>query len=146
MDIEHLVLGGDLVGNDIESANINVWLNSSQFTAQDDSNGLYTVTLMGDWTRDNIGEFGLHINAFKAGYDTLTLELEHFILVRPFPILMIVALGGGLVVVVGGWIYWKKKRGDSLSWKSDQSPQEKKRQQERRKKESESDVKEYFGV
>jgi len=123
-----------------------VWLNSSQYTAQDIGDGYYTVTLAGEWTRSNIGESDLLIIAFTAGYDTLNLKIENFILVRPFPILMIAALGGGLIVVVGGWIYWKRKRGDSIGWDRDSTPQDKQKAKERRKKESKSDVKEFFGV
>jgi hypothetical protein len=136
----------DLVGNEIESANFYVWLNSSQYTAQDIGDGYYTVTLAGEWTRSNIGESDLLIIAFTAGYDTLNLRIENFILVRPIPILMIAALGGGLIVVVGGWIYWKRKRGDSIGWDRDSTPQDKQKAKERRKKESKSDVKEFFGV
>ena len=136
----------DLVGNDIESANFYVWVNSSQYTAQDIGDGYYTVTLAGEWTQSNIGESDLLIIAFKAGYDTLRLKIEHFILVRPFPILMIAVLGGGLVAVVGGWVYLKKKRGDSIGWDRDKTPRDRKKEQERRKKESKSDVKEFFGV
>jgi hypothetical protein len=136
----------DLVGNDINSADLDVWLNSSQITSLEDGSGYYTVTLTGDWTRSNIGEFDIHITASKAGFDTLTLTLEQFMLIRPFPLLLIGILGGGLVAVVGGWIYWKKKRGDTISWKRESTPRDKKREAEQRKKDSKSDVKEYFGV
>jgi hypothetical protein len=136
----------DLVGNDIESANLDVWLNSSLVTATDDGVGNYIVTLSGDWTRSNIGEFDLRIMASKAGYDTLTLTMEQFLFIRPFPLLMIIVLGGGLVAVVGGWIYWKKKRGESIGWKRESTPRDKMKEREQRKKDSKSDVKEYFGV
>ena len=136
----------DLVGNEIESANFYLWVNSSQFSALDVGNGYYTINLVSEWTRDNIGEFGLRIVAFKSGYDTLNLEFEQFILVRPIPILMIAVLGGGLIAVAGGWIYWKKKRGESIGWKRKSSPQDKRKEQEQRKNDSKSDVKEFFGV
>ncbi|MBY8998492.1 MAG: hypothetical protein KGD60_12240, partial [Candidatus Thorarchaeota archaeon] len=81
-----------------------------------------------------------------ASYDTLTLTLEQFVLIRPFPLLMIIILGGSFVAVVGGWIYWKKKRGDSIGWKRESTPRDRRKEQEQRKKDSKSDVKEYFGV
>jgi hypothetical protein len=136
----------DVVGNYIESADLSIWLNSSRVTAQDAGNGYYVIALRGDWTRENIGEFDLRIMASKAGYDTLTLSIENFILIRPFPWDMIAILGGGLVVVVGGWIYWKKKRGDSIGWHRDKTPRDKKKEAEQKEKDSETDVREFFGV
>jgi hypothetical protein len=143
----------DLVGNDIDSADLVVWINSSQISSLDDGSGYYTVTLTGDWTRNNIGDFDIRITASKAGYDTLTLTIEQFMHVRPFPLLLIGILVGGLVAVVGGWIYWKKKRGDGISWKRESTPRDREKEAEQRRKESEqrkkdrkSDVKEYFGV
>jgi hypothetical protein len=136
----------DLVGNGIESASLSVLINSSQTSTSDAGGGYYTVTLDGVWTRNNIGDFDIHIVASKAGYDTLTLTLEQFILIRPFPILLIGIVGGGAAIIVGGWVYWKKRRGDSISWKRGKSPQDKKKEAEQRKKDSKSDVKEYFGI
>ena len=136
----------DLVGNDIESASLDVWLNSSQVIALHAGDGYYIANLTGDWTQNNLGELDLRVTASKAGYDTLTLTLEQFMLIRPFPTLMLVILGGGLVAVVGGWIYLKKRRGEDIGWKRGSTPRDKKKEQERRKKDSKSDVKEYFGV
>ena len=136
----------DLVGNGIGSASLSVLINSSQIDTFDAGDGYYTVTLDGAWTRNNIGYFDIHLVASKGGYDTLTLTMEQFILIRPFPILMIGIVGGGATIVVGGWLYWKKRRGDSISWKRGKSPQDKKKEAEQRKKDSKSDVKEYFGI
>jgi hypothetical protein len=136
----------DLVGNGIDSASLFVLINSSQTSTSDAGGGYYTVTLDGAWTKSNIGDFDIHIVASKAGYDTLTLTLEQFMLIRPFPILMIGIVGGGAAIIVGGWLYWKKRRGDSISWKRSKTPQEKKKEAEQRKKDSKSDVKEYFGI
>jgi len=136
----------DLVGNAIESANLNVWMNSSQVDAVETGSGFYTVSLMGDWTGENIGVSDIHLTASKAGYDSLTLTLEQFVLVRPFPLLMIGILVGGLVIVVGGWVYLRKKRGQSVSWQREDSQRDRKKQAEQRKKDNKSDVKEFFGV
>jgi hypothetical protein len=136
----------DLVGDGIDSVNLYVWINVSQVNTQEVGDGYYTFTLSGAWTRSNTGEFDLRIIAFIDGYDTLSLEIEQFILIRPFPILMIGVLGGGLIAITGGWIYWKKKRGDSLTWDREKTPRDKRKEQEKRKKDSKSEVKEYFGV
>ena len=136
----------DLVGNGIESASLSVLINSSQTSTFDAGDGYYTVNLDGAWTRSNIGDFDIHIVASKVGYDTLTLTLEQFILIRPFPLLLIGIVGGGTAIVVGGWFYWKKRRGDSISWKRDKSPQDKQKEAEQRKRDSKSDVKEFFGI
>lgn len=136
----------DIVGTPVESANLDIWLNSSQVTAQESSNGIYIVTLTGDWTQANIGQFDLSFIATKAGYDTLTLSIDQFILIRPFPWVVLGILGGGLIVVIGGWIYWKKKRGDSLGWNRDSTPHDKKEKAIQKEKDGKSDVKEYFGV
>jgi len=136
----------DLIGNGIESINLDVMLNNSLTGSSEAGAGYYTITLTGDWTQANIGVFDLSIKASKAGYDTLTLTIEQFVLIRPFPLLMIIILGGGFAVVVGGWIYWKKKRGDSIGWNRGSTKRDKKRDQEQLEKDSKSDVKEFFGV
>ncbi len=136
----------DLVGNYIETANLDVWLNSSQVSAIETGSGYYSVTLDGAWTRNNVGMLDIHITASKAGHDTLTLTLEQFILIRPFPLLMIGILAGGVVLVAGGWLYLRRRRGDSVSWQRESTPRDRKKEAEQRKKDSKSDVKEFFGV
>jgi hypothetical protein len=136
----------DLVGNDIDAANLDVWLNSSQVSAIETGSGYYSVTLDGDWTRNNVGLLDIHITASKAGHDTLTLTLEQFILIRPFPLLMIGILVGGVVIVAGGWVYLRRRRGDSVRWQREDTQRDRKKEAEQRKKDSKSDVKEYFGV
>ncbi|MHA3963363.1 MAG: hypothetical protein AM325_007460 [Candidatus Thorarchaeota archaeon SMTZ1-45] len=136
----------DIVGAPIESADLDIWLNSSQVTAIETGNGFYSILLTGGWTQANTGQFDLYFIASKAGYDTLTLSIEQFILIRPFPWVMLGIIGGGLVIVVGGWVYWKKRRGDSIGWKRDSSPEDKQKEALQREKDSKSDVKEYFGV
>ena len=136
----------DLVGNAIESASLYVWLNSSQRTTVEAGDGYYTVSLDGAWTRANIGYVDVQIIAFKAGHDTLTLTLEQFLLVRPFPALLLGVLGVGLVAITGGWLYWKRKRGDKIDWKREKTPRDRKREAEQREKDGKTDVREYFGV
>ncbi|MFW9975270.1 MAG: hypothetical protein ACFFDQ_08405, partial [Candidatus Thorarchaeota archaeon] len=136
----------DIVGNDIEAASFVLWLNSSQIPAQNVGGGLYIATLDSEWTGQNIGLFDLHIMASQAGHDTLTLSIDQFILIRPFPLLMLGILGGGVIVVVGGWIYLKKRRGESIGWNRDSTPEDKKRDAEQKKEDSKTDVKEFFGV
>ena len=134
----------DLVGNEISSLDAYVFLNSSQFSATENSDGYYFVTVTGNWTRGNVGSFDLLVVATSSGYDTLRVEIESFVLIRPFPFLMLALLGGGFIAVVGGWIYWRKKHGSSL--RDRKTPQEKKMEEERRKQDGKTDVKEYFGV
>ena len=140
----------DLVGNDITGADVTVWLNSSQLDAVDMGSGVFRVTLTGEWTGTNLGTFDLRIDASKAGFDTLSLILELFILIRPFPWLTIGIFGGGVIALVGGWIYVKKKRGDDMPWQRDKTPRDQKRTKEDRKKrekeDGKADVREYFGV
>ncbi|MFW9807448.1 MAG: hypothetical protein ACFFFK_12035, partial [Candidatus Thorarchaeota archaeon] len=134
----------DLVGNEISSLDAHLFLNSSQFSINEDLDGYYYASVTGNWTRENIGNFNLLVVASSSGYDTLRLEIENFILIRPFPILMLAILGGGFIAVVGGWIYSRRKRGDS--WRDKKTPQERKMEDERKKQDSKTDVKEYFGV
>jgi hypothetical protein len=146
-DLIHVTLRlTDLVGNGIESTNLNVRINTTHFTTQDIGDGYYTFTISGEWTRTNTGEYGLRIISSKAGYDTLRLESEEFILVRPFPLLMIGVLGGGFIIIVGGWIYMKKRSGDRIIGDHGKTELEKKREKQQREKDGKSDVKEYFGV
>jgi len=136
----------DIVGNNIEAATFALWLNSSQITVQELTDGLYVAILDAEWTGQNIGLFDIHIAASKIGHDTLTLTIDKFVLVRPFPFLMLGILGGGVVVVIGGWIYLKKRRGESIGWKRDSTPQDKRKEAEQKKEDSKSNVKEFFGV
>ncbi|MHA2046986.1 MAG: hypothetical protein ACW99G_19525, partial [Candidatus Thorarchaeota archaeon] len=140
----------DLVGNDILGAEVSVMLNSSQLIAIDMGSGVFRVTLSSEWTGANLGSYDLRVVASKDGYDTLSLTLEQFILIRPFPLLTIGILGGGIVVAVVGWLYLKRRRGDDMPWQRDQTPREQRRSKEERKKrekeDKKSDVREYFGV
>ena len=112
--------------------------------------GIFRVTLSGEWTTDNIGDYDLRIVASEAGYDTLSLTLEQFMLIRPFPWLTIGFLGGGVVVLVGGWLYFKRKRGDNMPWQRDKSSRHQEMTKEERKKrekeDGKADVGEFFGI
>jgi hypothetical protein len=136
----------DLVGNEIESLDVYVWLNESQFIATDQTNGYYSVTVGGNWTSSNLGEFNILVVAYRTGYDTLRIQIEDFILIRQFPTLMLALLGGGFLVVIGGWVYLRKKRGDHNGLRNQQTPEERRREQERREKDKESNIRDYFGV
>ncbi|MFW9787979.1 MAG: hypothetical protein ACFFE2_07655 [Candidatus Thorarchaeota archaeon] len=136
----------DQVGNYIESVSLSAWLNTTGITPLEMGEGYYILNLDAAWTRANLGELDLHILGHMNGYDTLTLTLENFILIRPFPVLILGVLGGVVAVVVGGWIYLRRRRGDSIDWKRERTPDERKREAKRRKEDSKSDVKEYFGV
>ncbi|MFW9867983.1 MAG: hypothetical protein ACFFFO_02670 [Candidatus Thorarchaeota archaeon] len=140
----------DLVGTEITGAEVTTWINSSQLVATESAPGIFRVELSGEWTSSNIGDFDLQIVASKAGYDTLSLTLERYLLVRPFPWLIIGVLGGGVVAIVGGWLYFKKRRGDDMPWSRDKSSRERKMTKEEQKRreneDGKADVKEYFGV
>jgi len=140
----------DLVGNNITDATVTVWVNSSQLDLTQTGSGMFRATLTGEWTANNIGDFDFRIAASKPGYDTLSLKLEQYILIRPFPWLTITLFGGVVVALVGGWLYLKKRRGDDMPWERGKSPRERKMSKEERKKrekeDGKADVKEYFGV
>ena len=140
----------DIVGTEITDADVTVWLNSSQVNAIAVGSGIFRVTLSGEWTTDNIGDYDLRIVASEAGYDTLSLTLEQFMLIRPFPWLTIGFLGGGVVVLVGGWLYFKRKRGDNMPWQRDKSSRHQEMTKEERKKrekeDGKADVGEFFGI
>jgi hypothetical protein len=140
----------DLVGNAILGADVSIMLNSSQLVSVDMGSGVFRATLSSEWTEANLGSYDLRVVASKDGYDTLSLTLEQFVLIRPFPLLTIGLLGGGIVVAVVGWLYLKRKRGDDMPWQRDKTPREQRMSKEERKKrekeDKESDVREYFGV
>lgn len=134
----------DVVGNPILSASVSVWLNSSSVPVTELGHGLYRVTLGGNWTQSNIGEFDLQIRASLVNYDTLSLVLEDFLTVRAFPWPIIAAAGGVLGVSIVGYLFMRRRKGDKMSWKDDgQSKEERERQ---RKEDSKVDAKEFFGV
>jgi hypothetical protein len=140
----------DLLGNDITAADVTVWLNSTQLTTVDIGSGEFRITLTGEWTGANLGSFDLRVSASKDGYDTLSLTLEQFILIRPFPLMTIAILGGGVIALVVGWIYVKRRRGDDMPWQRNKTPKERQMSKEERKRrekeDGKADVKEYFGV
>ena len=82
----------DLIGNDMTDADVTVWLNASEINAVGLGSGVFRITLTGEWTGANLGSFDLRIAASKSGYDTLSLILEQFVLIRPFPYLTIALL------------------------------------------------------
>ncbi len=139
----------DLVGNAITFPNVTVWLNSSLMGVVDMGSGIFRVTLTGEWTTENIGDFDFRVVASKAGYDTLSLTFHQFVLVRPFPWLTIGIFGGGIAVLTGGWLYLKKKRGRNMPWQRERSRHKEMTKEERKKREKEdgkADVGEFFGV
>jgi hypothetical protein len=142
----------DIEGNPIESADLQFWLNTTQLNVVEDGAGYYTVIVTEEWTSANQGVFNLRIFVSKSGYDTLSLVYEHYLLVRPFPWIVIAILGGIVAAVVIGWVYFKRRRGDSFSFRRDKngSSKSKKRQKEEEKKRKEEDgkfdPKEFFGV
>ena len=142
----------DFEGNPVQSANLHFWLNTTELNVVEDGNGYYTVTVTEDWTSTNQGVFDLRFYVSKSGYDTLSLVFEQYLLVRPFPWIVIIILGGIVATVIIGWVYIKRKRGDSFSFRREKNgaSKSKKRQKEeenkRKEEDSKFDPKEYFGV
>jgi hypothetical protein len=142
----------DLEGIPIESAHLEFWLNTTQLNVVEVGEGYYFVTVTGEWTSANQGLFDLRLYGSKSGYDTLSLVFEQYLLVRPFPWILIIGLGGIIATVIVGWAYIKHRRGDSFPFRRDKSAESKskKRQKEEEKKRKEEDSrfdpKEYFGV
>jgi hypothetical protein len=142
----------DIEGNPIESANVHFWLNDSELIAAEGLYGYYTIRVEPDWTTNNPGLFDVKIYASKSGYDPLSISLEQYLLIRPFPWLLIGIVGGGFVAVIIGWAYLKRRRGESFSFrrKRGQDSKARKREKEEEKQQREEDAKfdpkEYFGV
>ncbi|TFG34737.1 hypothetical protein EU527_02080 [Candidatus Thorarchaeota archaeon] len=142
----------DLLGNPLDSTYLQVWLNSTSIEVAEVGSGQYAVLLAGNWTANNLGTYDIRLHASKNGYDTLDLTLQQFILVRPFPWLIIGILGGGIAVSIVGWVYMKHRSGEPISLRGDKSKErrskgkskeEKKRQEEQ---DGKFDPKEFFGV
>jgi hypothetical protein len=142
----------DLKGNPIENADLRFSLNTSQLSVVEDSQGIYTITVLEDWTASNVGAYDVRIYATKTGYDPLSVVFEQYLLIRPFPWLLIAILGGGFAAVVIGWAYIKRRRGESFSFRRErgQDSKARKREKEEEKRQREEDgkfdPKEYFGV
>jgi hypothetical protein len=142
----------DQLGNGIAAADVLVTLNETEVAAVDDGEGIYTVIVTEEWTTGKVGIHSFRIYARKAGYDTLSLTLTDFMLIRSSPLLLIL-LGAGVVIgVVVLYYYHKYRRGDEIfprrgKGKStrfkDKSKEEKQRQ---KKKDEEFDAAEFFGV
>jgi hypothetical protein len=142
----------DLEGNPIEDADINFSLNTSQLNVVEGSHGIYTITVTENWTANNIGTYDVRVYATKNGFDPLSVVFEQYLLIRPFPWLLIGILGGGFVAVVIGWAYLKRRRGESFSFRrergQDSKAQKREKEEEKRQREEDAkfDPKEYFGV
>ena len=142
----------DLEGHPIESANMQLWLNETELSVVEDENGYYNVTVTEEWTANNIGLFDVALYVSKSGHDTLSLTYERYLLIRPFPWIVIGILGGSVAVVAGGWIYLRHKRGGSFSFEQNDNrdsrskKQEKEEEKKRKEEDSKFDAKEFFGV
>ncbi len=140
----------DLEGNAVNSANLRLWLNSTEADVVEVGSGIYTVTLTGEFTTAHLGTFDIRLEASRVGYDTLSIVFEDFIFIRPFPWLTIGLFVGVVAIAVGSWIYLKRRRGESFTFKRDKGPKPKGKSKEEQKKQKEEDgkfdAKEFFGV
>ncbi|MFW9958385.1 MAG: hypothetical protein ACFFCT_09955 [Candidatus Odinarchaeota archaeon] len=142
----------DFEGNPIESVNLHLWLNETEMDVVENGDGYYTVVVSEAWTSANQGIFDLRFYISKSGFDTLSLVFEQYLLVRPFPWVVIIILGGIVATVIVGWVYIKRKRGDSFSFrrekKGESKPKKRLKEEEEKRKEEDGkfDPKEYFGV
>ncbi len=142
----------DQLGNGLTAANVLATLNETEVAAVDEGEGIYTVILTEEWTTGKVGYHSLRIDAKKAGYDTLSITLADFMLIRSSP-LLIVLLGAGIVIgVVVLYYYRKYRRGDDIFPRrgkakstrfKDKSKEEK---QNQKKRDEEFDAAEFFGV
>ncbi|MGY5858479.1 MAG: C25 family cysteine peptidase [Candidatus Thorarchaeota archaeon] len=144
----------DLVGNAIDTAGLHVWFNTTEADVVEVGSGVYTVTLTSEFTNAHVGTFDIRLSASKTGYDPLSIILEEFLYIRPFPWLVIGILGGGVAVVVIGYVYVKRRRGDSFTYEREgsrskpkrKSKEEQRKQKEQKEKDGKFDAKEFFGV
>lgn len=140
----------DLEGNAVDSANLHLWLNTTEADVVEVGSGIYTVTLTGEFTNAHLGTFDVRLEASRAGYDTLSIVIEDYLFIRPFPWLTIALVGGVIAVAVGGWFYLKRRRGESFTYTRDKSSKPKGKSKEEQKKQKEEDgkfdAKEFFGV
>jgi hypothetical protein len=142
----------DQLGNGIAAADVLATFNETEVAAVDEGEGIYTVTLTEEWTTGKVGIHNLRINAKKAGYDTLSLTLADFMLIRSSP-LLIILIGAGVVIgVVVLYYYHRYRRGDEIfprrgKGKSTRFKDKSKEEKQRQKKEDEEfDAAEFFGV
>ncbi|MGY5871177.1 MAG: C25 family cysteine peptidase [Candidatus Thorarchaeota archaeon] len=142
----------DLEGNAIETGNLEVWVNVTEADVVEVGSGIYTVTLNGEFTNAHIGLHDIRLEASKAGFDTLSVVLEDYLLIRPFPWLAIGLLGGVVVIAIGGWYYLKRRRGEPITYKREKKsrskPKGKTKEEQKKQKEKDGkfDAKEFFGV
>ncbi|TFG32238.1 hypothetical protein EU528_04015 [Candidatus Thorarchaeota archaeon] len=142
----------DLVGNALNTASLQVWFNATEVDVVEVGDGIYTVTLGSEFTNAHVGTYDIKLDAKKTGYDSLVLVIEDYLLIRPFPWLIIGILGGGVGVAIGGWYFLKRRRGDSFTYKREKSsrskPKGKSKEEQRRQKEKDGkfDPKEFFDV
>lgn len=145
----------DLEGNAVYSANLRLWVNVTEADVVEVDSGSYIITLTGEFTSAHQGTFDVRLEASKDGYDTLSIVIEDYLFIRPFPWLAIGLLGGGVAVAAGGWYYLKRRRGESISYERDKSSrskpkrktkEEKQKEKEQKEKDGKFDAKEFFGV
>jgi hypothetical protein len=153
----------DQIGNGIEDADIQVWFNSTSAVINEVGSGSYVVTLDGAWTSGRIGTYYLRLAASKSGYDTLSILLMDFMLIRPSPLLFLAIFGGGIVAVVVLFQYRKYRRGEKILPSRERQPkrpkyressearelrkkEEKERKKRRKDEEEKFDAAEFFGV
>lgn len=150
----------NIAGQPVDDVSLTFSVNSSEIAVSQTGIGTYEAPLSEAWTSGKAGYHSLEIHATKSGYDTLSLVLTDFLLIRTSPLLLILIGSGIIVTIVIGWQYWKFKHGGSSPKERKYRPPTKETKEERRKRElaekerkrkreeeeKRFDAKEYFGV
>ncbi len=133
----------DLIGNPITEASVSAWLNETEFTVEETSQGVFTVLLPESWTNGHVGVYSLRIHAQKASYDTLTIVLIDFLRIKSSPILIILIVGGIFVTSIVAYAFLKRRRGESIISRGGRAVSAAELQR-RRKQDEEIDLREVF--
>ena len=148
-------------GQGVNNVTVSAWVNSTKFAVTELGSGRYQFVLNESWTSGRPGYYSVRLVARAPGYDTLSITLLNFFLIRVSPLLMLLIGFGAVMVVVIAWQYRSHKRGDSSHvWTKKKQVQQHETREERRQREladkerqrkteeedKKFDAKEYFGV
>ncbi|MFO7835919.1 MAG: C25 family cysteine peptidase [Candidatus Thorarchaeota archaeon] len=139
----------DRNGNAVSDAEVQARIGSIQVEARAAGTGTYEIVLDEKWTANRTGYYDLILNARKTGYDTLTLQFNDYLYIRPSPWLAVTIVGIGALVILGAWSYRKRRKGEKiidLGGDTYSPPKNRKTKKEQEEEDEEFDIREFFGV
>jgi hypothetical protein len=148
-------------GQGVDNVAVRAWVNSTEIAVTALGSGRYQFVLNESWTSGSPGYHSVRLVARAPGYDTLSVTLLDFFLIRVSPLPLLLIIFGSIAAVIIAWQYKSRKsRPSGHRWTRQKKVPESETREERRLREladkerqrkteeedKKFDAKEYFGV